>query len=793
MRLINNDKRSAIILIGLYLLISFIWHFSTNAPWDDDCFNRYLNTKRALGEPIHFISMWNRPLFVVLFALPFQLSKHFLLLMACISAGSAYALYRGLVKLKIDNAPMVIVFFLFQAFYFTISRSALAEPLAAALIAFGFYFYAHKRLLGFAIMGSLIPLARLELSLLVLFWVYVLIKEKAWKYLPVLGIPVLLWNLGGFILNGEALWLLEKTMSKDTGSNNYGHKTFGHYFQRYIYFMGPIIFYFFLIGFIESMRKKKLPLYIMFLFVLGFMIYVVFSWKLNLGNAAGFLRHMGALASLSSVIAVVGYNKWIGAIVNGKKKSSEKLPEGEKEDPELEYKQTVDNAKEKYSAKEITKKQYKKLLYEASRQKETALKKGKATPLQKKRSKSTANAFRIAGYSFGILVLCYFFFSFRMENHHNLKEDSDYTNIILIGFMFLIFSVLFLIRKHVTNMGGLINSFIVVLVMAYAMITEPPNSHVSTERTMMTEITGILQYPFFRDKPLYINNYWYHWVLDEEVPDRAFRVNKETLANAEEGATFLWDNHYSLRFKEAAPYTYFQNKPEFVELMKVVTSDNTFTASIIKKTSPTASNQSRLKLFEELINLEKNNTWVYTSRASFKLDRLNDMNGALEDLNKAIALDSSNIFAYSIRGHIYFRQKRFDLASKDYVIFSKLRPESHLGFYNNALCLASLKRNKESLEEFSRAISKKGDYFQSYLNRGKVYNFLNGSEAAIRDFSRVIQLNRGGAQEAYYLRGVTHIVRLKDVQKGCADLQASLKLGDSPKVRQLITQYCSTQ
>ena len=41
------------------------------------------------------------------------------------------------------------------------------------------------------------------------------------------------------------------------------------------------------------------------------MIYVIFSWKLSLGQAAGFLRHLIVLSPLVSYIALNGYNYWI--------------------------------------------------------------------------------------------------------------------------------------------------------------------------------------------------------------------------------------------------------------------------------------------------------------------------------------------------------------------------------------------------------------------------------------------------------------------------------------------------
>ena len=44
-----------------------IWGLLSDATWDDDCATRYYNARDAIQNPLQFISIWNRPLFVILF------------------------------------------------------------------------------------------------------------------------------------------------------------------------------------------------------------------------------------------------------------------------------------------------------------------------------------------------------------------------------------------------------------------------------------------------------------------------------------------------------------------------------------------------------------------------------------------------------------------------------------------------------------------------------------------------------------------------------------------------------
>ena len=58
----------ALALIGAYVIISLVYGFLSDAPWDDDCIVRYFNARASWTDPDQFFSVWNRPLFMVLFA-----------------------------------------------------------------------------------------------------------------------------------------------------------------------------------------------------------------------------------------------------------------------------------------------------------------------------------------------------------------------------------------------------------------------------------------------------------------------------------------------------------------------------------------------------------------------------------------------------------------------------------------------------------------------------------------------------------------------------------------------------
>ncbi len=279
----------SLLLLAIYALILF-WGLSSEQTWDDDCPGRYYNVKNALNDPSQFLSRWNRPLFTALFVLPLQLGKEMIVIqMALISCMTCLFLYLA------TKNWLVIPFTAFQTFFFPISTNALAEPLAACLIAIGYWAYRKKRHLVFVIAGALLPLARMELLLLLPIWAWWLFKEKQYKMIPLFALPTLIW------------YLFYPELLANSGINRYGQTEFLHYFRRYIYVVGPAVFYFLMIGLFERVKKMD---FVFLQFVAGFMIYVIFSWKLSIGNSAGFLRHMIVLTPLVGVLAVEGFEFW---------------------------------------------------------------------------------------------------------------------------------------------------------------------------------------------------------------------------------------------------------------------------------------------------------------------------------------------------------------------------------------------------------------------------------------------------------------------------------------------------
>ncbi len=516
MQPLELDRKWVLLGLAAVYLLTVAWGLIAQAPWDDDCLARYYNVRNAFNEPTTFISLWNRPLFTFLFVLTLQFGKHIIVFqMAVFAVLTYFALYKAAKTFKMPNAYLIIPFTAFQTFFFPISYSALAEPLAACIIALGFLFYSRKQFLAFTLIGSLLPLARLELSPLLAFWALVLILEKQWKFIPLFVGPTLLWNFGGTYFRGDPIWLYSITLGKETVENKYGHTTFWHYFQRYNYVIGPVIFYYFMLGLFEKIYRRKPDWFVTLQFAAGFMIYVVFSWKLNLGHAAGFLRHLVALSPLAAILALQGFNLWIDVIADKKQKM------------------------------------------------------------------------RILIYSIVIIILTLLFFSKKLFWHHSITEDPEYVKLSIISLLTAVFAIgaylgpTLFIKKQV-RLG--VTVMVVGLTIAYTLITEPPNKNFMPERQTMVKVSEWYVKNKLQNTKTYVNHTWFFYGQDlDKFDDNFAHVTQENLNKAEPGSIVIWESHYSHRLFGDVQLSYFENNPNFKEILRHRTSDNRFAVVVFQK------------------------------------------------------------------------------------------------------------------------------------------------------------------------------------------------------------------
>ncbi|MDQ2886711.1 MAG: tetratricopeptide repeat protein [Chloroflexota bacterium] len=114
---------------------------------------------------------------------------------------------------------------------------------------------------------------------------------------------------------------------------------------------------------------------------------------------------------------------------------------------------------------------------------------------------------------------------------------------------------------------------------------------------------------------------------------------------------------------------------------------------------------------------------------------------AIEDFDRAIALDAAYAWAYGNRGITYRSSKNYERALADFNTAISL--DNHLDWIYVARgdVQRHLGRYDRAVEDFDRAIALDPAYAQAYGSRGRVYRILGQYQQAIEDFKRAIALD----------------------------------------------------
>jgi tetratricopeptide (TPR) repeat protein len=142
----------------------------------------------------------------------------------------------------------------------------------------------------------------------------------------------------------------------------------------------------------------------------------------------------------------------------------------------------------------------------------------------------------------------------------------------------------------------------------------------------------------------------------------------------------------------------------------------------------------------------------YYSRA-LAYDEMGQFESAIEDYDKAIALNPSFTNAYNNRGLDFYEIGQLDRAIADFDHAISLNPAHAQAYYNRGLVFDKMGQLDKALADYDRAISLSPYDVDAYNNRGKVFSRIGQLDRAIADFDHALSLNPAYS-EAYYNRSL---------------------------------------
>jgi tetratricopeptide (TPR) repeat protein len=132
---------------------------------------------------------------------------------------------------------------------------------------------------------------------------------------------------------------------------------------------------------------------------------------------------------------------------------------------------------------------------------------------------------------------------------------------------------------------------------------------------------------------------------------------------------------------------------------------------------------------------------------------------AMEDYNKAIAINPEYSGAYNNRGLLYFKQGNFNLAISDFNQSIEKNTESasaYSSYSNRGLAYFHQGNFSQAMLDYNKAIEINPYFADAYSNRGLLYYNQKEFKQAILDYSKAIELNPNVSDE-YNNRGTCYI------------------------------------
>ncbi len=322
---------------GLFILAAVVFALTAKYPYTDDSVYHYLIARYAPSHPALFVSVWGKPAFTLLHALPAQagyigsrlFSIALTMFVACLTALAARA--GGYGRSVSEGACgkggggriwlLAMPLCLFNPQLFTLSFNPHAETIYAALLAGALLAYFRRRFFTASVLISLGVTARPEgFFLLILFagaWFFQFIIKKpqnlrgfliAWLLLA--AGPVV-WTVAANVLEGrfDPFWLYHANPYPVTTPQEYGAGGAAHFILLSPIILGMFLLPFLIIGVVVEIRRRR---YLPLLIVVSFWVLQTFLYAFRLFASGGYPRFFAAIAPATALLTLAGLNAVIG-------------------------------------------------------------------------------------------------------------------------------------------------------------------------------------------------------------------------------------------------------------------------------------------------------------------------------------------------------------------------------------------------------------------------------------------------------------------------------------------------
>lgn len=200
----NDNRRAILIAMAIFAALSLWAGLKSDGFLEADACTHYQYARWAFADPSYFLNVWGRPICTGIYSIPavFAGREGTKILSLLIALALALVSWR-IARLQGYRWPaLACIFLLAEPLVFLHSFSVLTELPFALLLGLTFWMYCQRRWLFMAILASFLPLARPEGFAFLVLAAVALLAHRRYVWLAILPIPILAWDLTGWISEG---------------------------------------------------------------------------------------------------------------------------------------------------------------------------------------------------------------------------------------------------------------------------------------------------------------------------------------------------------------------------------------------------------------------------------------------------------------------------------------------------------------------------------------------------------------------------------------------------------------
>jgi tetratricopeptide (TPR) repeat protein len=153
---------------------------------------------------------------------------------------------------------------------------------------------------------------------------------------------------------------------------------------------------------------------------------------------------------------------------------------------------------------------------------------------------------------------------------------------------------------------------------------------------------------------------------------------------------------------------------------------------------------------------------------------LKEYDKALNCMEKALEIDSRNVYAWINKGTILYSLKEYDKALNCLGNAADIDPDIDLIWVNNGNCLLYTQRYKEALENYDKALEINQKNLVALMNKSVIHYLSNEFDQSILNLNKLLRIDRDFL-EGYLLRGCSKIKK-GNLEQGQKDLSIASSL-----------------